>query len=528
MKGIQRVIIEDFQSHRYTEMELAAGFNVITGPSDQGKTAILRAIRWVLYNEPRGLDFIRVGATRAKVTLVMTDGTSVIRERSSSRNLYTVMIPGEEEQRFEGFGMRVPQEVIKATGVSPVKIDEDHRVALNIGMQLAPPFLLDSNGAFKAKAIGRLNGVHLLDHAHRTTSSELSSKQIEQRRLQADLEKVNEQLETYTELADWQRHLERAEENVSSLKQLEQRVVDLRQLEAQRLDLTDKLARAAHFLDGLSTMDQADQRWNEAQANEHKLTLLVTLGKRLNTIRGELRIATQVIAQTEPLATGESLHSAAQQKTEMLAVLLQGATRLREIAEGRARMEAICVQTEQLDQAGERLIELEQTTLRAEQVTNLFEKQREFKMLHRRIRTVAEQTNGLERAQVGLEQALAKRQSVDTLSAYAERWRQAKGQMVKVRAYLERSHSLPRSEQLAQTAQHRMELTALLRDYHRKWTELKDQQERLNQELKQIDQHLETTAETYYQHLKKIGRCPICLGSIETHTVTRIIAELNG
>ena len=72
MKAIKRVIIEDFQSHRYTELELAPGFNVIVGPSDQGKTAILRAIRWVIYNDRRGTDFIRVGASKARVTLVMT------------------------------------------------------------------------------------------------------------------------------------------------------------------------------------------------------------------------------------------------------------------------------------------------------------------------------------------------------------------------------------------------------------------------------------------------------------------------
>jgi DNA repair protein SbcC/Rad50 len=47
MTYINKVRIENFQSHEDTLMEFHKGLNVITGPSDHGKSAVMRAIKWV-------------------------------------------------------------------------------------------------------------------------------------------------------------------------------------------------------------------------------------------------------------------------------------------------------------------------------------------------------------------------------------------------------------------------------------------------------------------------------------------------
>lgn len=65
MKRFERLLIENFQSHEQTEVFFTEGLNVFVGPSDSGKSAILRALRWVLYNEPKGTDFIRAGKSGA-------------------------------------------------------------------------------------------------------------------------------------------------------------------------------------------------------------------------------------------------------------------------------------------------------------------------------------------------------------------------------------------------------------------------------------------------------------------------------
>lgn len=43
---IQEVTIEGYQSHTNSTFRLSPGLTVITGPSDAGKTAIIRALRY--------------------------------------------------------------------------------------------------------------------------------------------------------------------------------------------------------------------------------------------------------------------------------------------------------------------------------------------------------------------------------------------------------------------------------------------------------------------------------------------------
>ena len=53
---IKRIKIENIQSHKETELELSSGINAIVGSSNNGKSAILRAFYWLVYNRPLGVD----------------------------------------------------------------------------------------------------------------------------------------------------------------------------------------------------------------------------------------------------------------------------------------------------------------------------------------------------------------------------------------------------------------------------------------------------------------------------------------
>ncbi len=64
MKAIKELHIREFQSHEATALQFHPGLNVLVGPSDSGKSAIVRALRWCLHNEPRGEAFIRAMAAQ--------------------------------------------------------------------------------------------------------------------------------------------------------------------------------------------------------------------------------------------------------------------------------------------------------------------------------------------------------------------------------------------------------------------------------------------------------------------------------
>ncbi len=205
--NIKRLVIENFQSHQHTELDFSDGFNIISGPSDYGKSAVIRSIKWVLYNEPRGTEYIRHGASTAKVTMELNNGYIIARERSQSKNRYILTYPDGKSTTFEGFGNEIPLEVIRAHGIPKVKLDSDSSSSLNLGEQLEGPFLLSETGATRAKAIGRLIGLHIIDKAIRNCNVDIRRENQSGERTRSEIEETEVKLEEY-------RHLKVAEERL--------------------------------------------------------------------------------------------------------------------------------------------------------------------------------------------------------------------------------------------------------------------------------------------------------------------------
>ena len=91
--------------------EVIEGVTTIVGPSDTGKSAVMRALRWVCTNTPNGDNFITWGQTLCEVTLYV-DGHVVTRARGKGVNTYTV-----DGKVLKAFGITVPTEVTDVLGL---------------------------------------------------------------------------------------------------------------------------------------------------------------------------------------------------------------------------------------------------------------------------------------------------------------------------------------------------------------------------------------------------------------------------
>lgn len=96
---LNSVRLEDFISHKKTIIDLAYGINVVVGPNGTGKTSILDAISFALFNDysNRGKkeNLINSGARRCRVGLTFTEGGivydvewSMERKRSAHGSLF--------------------------------------------------------------------------------------------------------------------------------------------------------------------------------------------------------------------------------------------------------------------------------------------------------------------------------------------------------------------------------------------------------------------------------------------------------
>ncbi len=112
----ETLLIQNFQAHDKTRIDFAAGITTIVGPSDVGKSAVLRALRWVCTNEPGGDAFIRHGAKGATVRLSV-DGHTVTRRRAPGGEVNEYHL---DDKEFKAFGRTVPEHILRVLALGAV------------------------------------------------------------------------------------------------------------------------------------------------------------------------------------------------------------------------------------------------------------------------------------------------------------------------------------------------------------------------------------------------------------------------
>lgn len=113
---LEYLLIQNFQAHEKLRVDFDPGITTIVGPSDVGKSAVLRALRWVCTNEPGGDAFITHGAKGATVRLAV-DGHTITRRRSPGGETNEYLL---DDQAFKAFGRTVPEPIEKLLNLGPV------------------------------------------------------------------------------------------------------------------------------------------------------------------------------------------------------------------------------------------------------------------------------------------------------------------------------------------------------------------------------------------------------------------------
>jgi exonuclease SbcC len=288
---ITGVKIRGYQSHQDTEFLLGPGLNVITGPSDSGKTAIIRAIRWVAFNEPAGDSYVNQAVGEAEVTLTLDSGIQITKRRRGKKTTYLVSTIPEPFEKAE-----VPDEVTKLLAITRQTFG-DYETALNFAYQLDAPFLISETASTGAKILGTIAGTEVIDLALKGVSKEVYDAQNQRREAEKAIARLDEALKEYEDLDQVKEALDRADEALKWLEEsasthtrlaglLQQYGVVTAQLDAVAQTL-DKLSGVADLAADLANLEQAQQRYET----------LLGLYSRLDHLDCQIKDAIDVIAR---------------------------------------------------------------------------------------------------------------------------------------------------------------------------------------------------------------------------------------
>ena len=274
MKYIEKVILQNFQSHKNSVIEFDNQLNVIVGPSDSGKTAILRGIRWALYNEPSGDYFVREGESECSVTIVLNDGTKIKRYRSKSKNSYFIYDSDNNEIKFEGFGTSVPQEIIDKTGIKKILLDSEQSNAVNLSDQLEGAFLLSERTSTRASSIGRLVGVNIIDDALRETLKDSRNLSSTKKNIEDNIFSLEKELSEYE-------YLDELMSRIDYIEKLKNEIQDKNKLFSKYKELLQKFSiisqekrELKYYLKKLESVNSLDNVINNISLNIYRYSYL--------------------------------------------------------------------------------------------------------------------------------------------------------------------------------------------------------------------------------------------------------------
>lgn len=119
--------LENFQSHIETTVQFAPGITTIVGPSDHGKSAILRALKWVCLNDIDGDGFITEGEKTCSVALttdqLVDNDHEINRSKGTKFSLNTYALDGKV---FKSFNTNVPAEIENTLHVNDINFQCQH------------------------------------------------------------------------------------------------------------------------------------------------------------------------------------------------------------------------------------------------------------------------------------------------------------------------------------------------------------------------------------------------------------------
>jgi len=286
---IKSLHIQNFQSHPNTELEFSPGVNAIVGPSDGGKTAIIRALRWLVWNRPLGDEFRSKwgGDTRVACDL---NTIQIIRVKTKQYNRYLIQEELDEtELKFDAIKAEVPEEIQRALNMNEI----------NLQQQLDTPFLLSDSPGEVGAHFNRIAHLDVIDRGIKNVQS--WTRQIEQdiRSGESYLRQQQEELKNYD-------HLDKLEKDVEILESLEQqrgslwqRIGQLQRLIRSIEEMESIIERSSALLKGERQVVEALKLFEQRRGQEEKINQLTIHIRSIKSIDDMWRVKKQHLKEFE-------------------------------------------------------------------------------------------------------------------------------------------------------------------------------------------------------------------------------------
>lgn len=254
---IKSIKIEGFQSHINTQIEFSEHLNIITGPTDSGKSAILRALKKVIRDLPAGNDFVNNKLHTCTITMAV-DSVIILRSISKDKDGKTKINNYQVgEQPFDSFGRDIPLEVITALNMPVVDLG-DFKIDLHFYDQFDGPFLIGDTSSVKSKVLGSVSGLNVIDEAIKKVNKDSRQINSDLKTIEKDVNQIQTELSILPDIEKLLENAERFENTLTSIENSTTRLDKLKTLYDQLMSIAQKGKALNNELQALPNLDSID------------------------------------------------------------------------------------------------------------------------------------------------------------------------------------------------------------------------------------------------------------------------------
>ena len=226
---IKSVHIKNFESIESADINLVSGSNVLVGPSNSGKTAFLRSLKMVLFND-FSQDSVRVGANFAEVKVV-TDKGSVLCRKGSGINEWYVTRNGQETLEYTKIGrvasiQELCPDAADILGIKKIDV-AGKALNLNIMDQLDGHFMLDeidgdsATPSMNATIMDELCSLHKIEPLIQGISQDVNKLKKEIKAVEKDIDEFDLAIVKYDNAKDELAFAEDVSKEVEEIEEME-------------------------------------------------------------------------------------------------------------------------------------------------------------------------------------------------------------------------------------------------------------------------------------------------------------------
>ncbi len=320
---IKKIIVENYESHKKTIVNLSPGVNVLIGPSDSGKSGFLRAINWLRKNRPQGCDYLREDTEECSCQIITDDKKSIIRKRNSDFNGYIYFTDIEDNKSrstFDGLGASVPDKVDKDLNLSDI----------NVQSQFDNHFLLSSDWSTGAIAeyLNTIVDLQIIDESIARVNKKIRNIEKEIKDKEKYVKDITDQIQELSYLDELKERIDKIQELQKEVDKNEDRSQGIQELLSKINNLQLEIDKDKNYKEALENVEALDssikslkslqERCSNIQFVSDAIKTIQQLIEKQNDYNKALEIASQIEDELKLLEHYEEKYEAVDDLTDKI------------------------------------------------------------------------------------------------------------------------------------------------------------------------------------------------------------------